>query len=105
MHVSFALEGRIGRRMRVIEDRAEVTRLVDPPLDVGVELDAEGIPIRLHRPVVGGLEAVAHWRVDTDWWRKPVLREYWRVIVDGSFVCEVFHDPGSDTWFLDRIYD
>lgn len=82
-----------------------MTRLVEPPMEVQVELDAEGTPIRMLRPVVGELQAVAHWRVEVDWWSEPVQREYWRVVVDGKYICEIFHDTGQDAWYLDRVYD
>jgi hypothetical protein len=82
-----------------------MTRLVQPPVELEIELDAERTPIRMHRPVVGLLEAVAHWRVEMEWWREPVLRDYWRVIVNGTVICEIFQTAGQETWYLDRVLD
>ena len=56
----------------------------------------------------------ARWRVESDWWRTPVTREYWklgRVKEVGSggpepdILCEVYRDRMVDRWQLARVYD
>jgi hypothetical protein len=79
-----------------------MTRLFDPPAPVAVEIGPEGSPARIRDQPA---EALSRWLVELDWWRSPVAREYWRLIVDGSVLCEVFHDLLLDAWFLERVYD
>ena len=53
---------------------------------------------------------VAMWRVETDWWRSPVRRDYWRCLLDargdslGDCV-ELCRDHVSGRWSLVRRYD
>jgi hypothetical protein len=83
-----------------------VTRLLDPPRPVTVRLDSSGTPCYLQaHPLVGDLQAEQSWVVDVDWWSNPVRREYWRVLLRGSLLCEVFRDLDQDAWFLERVYD
>jgi hypothetical protein len=79
-----------------------VTRLFDPPRGVALDLDEEGAPTR-----VDGMPVLPtnRWVVDVDWWRRPVSREYWRLVVGKSLLCEVYHDLDQDAWFLERVYD
>lgn len=79
-----------------------MTRLLSPPLPVPVELGLEGAPARVRQQPA---EPVSRWLVELDWWRHPIAREYWRLVVDGRFLCEIFHDLTLDAWFLERIYD
>ena len=85
---------------------AAVTRLLNPPKPVEVTLDPAGSPCYLRgHPLIGDLEAVQNWRVDTDWWDNPVCREYWRVLLRGRLLCEIFHECDQDAWFIERIFD
>lgn len=45
------------------------------------------------------------WRVDEDWWRGRVWREYFRLITRTGLLVEVYHDLSGDTWWLQRVYD
>ena len=56
-------------------------------------------------PLVGRLEAVQRWVAELDWWSRPVAREYWRVILEGRLLCEVYRDLSCGAWFLERVYD
>ena len=83
-----------------------MTRLCDPPIPVEVELSPEGAPDRITLgPLLGPLSPTARWLAETDWWARPVAREYWKVILNSELLCEVFHDLHHDQWFLERIYD
>jgi hypothetical protein len=43
------------------------------------------------------------WRVDTDWWRKPVQREYFQVQTATGLLVTVYFDEAQ--WYLQRVYD
>ena len=48
---------------------------------------------------------VARWVVDTDWWRRPVRREYLRCLLAGGECCELYRDLDSGGWSWSRRYD
>ena len=83
-----------------------MTRLLDPAVEIEVEIGPEGQPGRIVRgPMAGGLEPLQRWMVEVDWWLRPVAREYWKVLLGGRWLCEMFHDLNQDAWFLERVYD
>ena len=83
-----------------------MTFLVIPPQPVEVRLGADARPAYLRGgPLVGELEAVAHWRAELDWWDRPVDRDYWKVLLEGRLLCELYHDRAEDAWFVERVFD
>jgi hypothetical protein len=53
-----------------------------------------------------GIErVVTRWVVDTDWWRRPVRREYLRCLIAGGECCEIHRDLDSGGWAWSRRYD
>jgi hypothetical protein len=83
-----------------------VTFLVDPPRPIEVETDAEGRPERIRgEPLDGRVEPVQRWIAEVDWWRRPVSREYWRVLLQDRLLCEIYHDLDEGAWYVERVYD
>ena len=83
-----------------------MTRVVHPPMPVAIETDEAGRPRHLRgAPLVGEVEPVLRWLVDVDWWSQPVSREYWRVILRGRLMCEIFRDLADGAWYVERVYD
>ncbi len=83
-----------------------MTYLVNPPKPVEIRTDPAGEPCYLRGdPLVGDLKAVQRWVVEMDWWSNPVSREYWRVILRGRLLCEIYRDLDRDGWFIERVYD
>ncbi len=84
-----------------------MTQLLMPARRVRVFADDRGSPRALETR--DGTRLVTRicnrWRVDLDWWRQPVVREYWKVVLDDAVLCEVFQELRTQTWFLERIYD
>lgn len=39
------------------------------------------------------------WRVDDEWWRVPIVRRYYEVIVEGGGRMILFEDLTSNEWF------
>jgi hypothetical protein len=40
------------------------------------------------------------WRIDDEWWRKrPIVRVYWRVLLEDGRIVDVFHDLVRGGWF------
>ena len=91
-----------------------MTRLLWPALEVAVEIAVQveppgDAPARLNAPAPlalrGRLEPLSSWMVEQDWWERPVRRRYWKVLLEGRVLLELFHDLGTGAWFLERVYD
>ena len=82
-----------------------MTRLVEEHPVIDVEPDAAGHPTVLRwagrrEPV----EVCNHWRIEEAWWRRPVLRDYYKLV--GQRVLALVYRDGTDgTWHLERLYD
>jgi len=48
---------------------------------------------------------ICHWRINQEWWKRPVERDYFRVRLAGGVVCELFRNNFSGGWQLQRVYD
>jgi hypothetical protein len=84
-----------------------MTKLLPSPPTIEVEADANGEPLRLrwrrwHEEVAA---VCSHWRVEDDWWRQEVARDYYKVRLADGTLCVVFHDRRQNTWHLQRVYD
>jgi len=71
------------------------------PVSVRVRLDQEGLPRAIERrgrwiPV----EAVRErWRIDDEWWRKPISREYFALVLEDGRPVILFRDLTTGDWF------
>ena len=92
-----------------------MSRLLAEPLPVEVKF-GEGHPLMVSLPGGAGsgrprpvARVFSRWRVETDWWRTPVAREYWKVeLGDGAgpgVLCELYRDRLTGAWWLTRVYD
>jgi len=82
-----------------------MTRLLGHHPQVDVELDALGQPRLLRWP--GGSTAVEvcnRWRVEEAWWRRPVSRDYYK-LVGASLLILVYQDLIDGSWHLERLFD
>lgn len=60
-----------------------------------------------HRPVAlierGRPRLVARiqdfWRLDDEWWRDPIRRRYYRVVLDDGSLRTIYHDETADRWY------
>jgi hypothetical protein len=39
------------------------------------------------------------WRIDDEWWRSPISRRYYRVLLASGSLRTIFHDLIADAWF------
>ena len=82
-----------------------MTRLLHEHPRIDAELDAAGglVAIRWsgrREPV----EVCNRWRVEEDWWREPIARDYFKV-VGRQWLALVYRDRVTDTWHIERLYD
>jgi hypothetical protein len=79
---------------------------------------ADGQPIAvdadaLWTPLVFTWDGVQHpvqaildrWRVDEEWWRGRIWREYFQLTTRTGLLIELFHDLMSREWYIQRVYD
>ena len=82
-----------------------MTRLLGQHPRIQVELDDRGRPALLawdgvREPV----EVCNQWRIEQAWWRRPLLRDYYK-LVGRRMLALVYRDGIDDTWHLERLYD
>jgi len=82
-----------------------MTRLLSPPAIVQMTLSPEGTPSFITGEFSGSVDPIARWKVETEWWNQPVVREYWKALLNSSLLCELYHDLSTNEWFLERVYD
>lgn len=82
-----------------------MTRLLGHHPRIDVEVDARGQPCRLRWD--GGSERVEvcnQWRIEEAWWRRPVSRDYYKLVGEGLLAL-VYLDRVDGSWHLERVYD
>jgi hypothetical protein len=92
---------RIPPRMsgRVSESRI---RPLDLPRPIRVDAAPDGTPIRVHGrrgpvPVAGIRE---RWRIEDEWWRVPLARDYVEAILEGGRPVLLFRNREDGRWYL-----
>jgi hypothetical protein len=86
-----------------------LSRLLESPVPTQVGV-VGGIPANaviasgVRRPV---LRVCGRWRVESDWWRTPISREYWKLELGGpaEVLCDLYRDCLTGDWWLSRLYD
>lgn len=76
-------------------------RPLGEPRSVRVETDGQGVPVAVslprRRPVVAIRES---WRIDDEWWRRPISRAYHVVVLDNGRLLTLFRDRLLNRWYL-----
>jgi hypothetical protein len=71
-----------------------------------VELDASGAPAAVGR--IGGwadgrIECINEsWRIDDEWWRHTISRQYFEVMLEGGKRVVLFQDLIAGNWFMQQ---
>ena len=82
-----------------------MTRLLGHHPTIQVDVDERGWPVGLYWPgVEEPVEACNHWRIEEAWWRRPLMRDYFKV-VGPRLLALVYRDAVDDSWHLERLYD
>ena len=75
------------------------------PRVVTVHTDEHGEPthVRLPGKPARAVETVCEqWRIDDEWWRQPISREYRVVILDDGRNVTLYHDLLEGNWYVQR---
>ena len=82
--------------------RTDRLRAVNEPQRVIVELNESGL-MTVGRPdgrTVGKVEAILEsWRIDDEWWRLTIARNYMEVMLEGGKRMVLFQDLLTGQWF------
>ena len=82
--------------------RAAGLRPLNAPRPVRV-LTGDGLPVAV---VEGERRRTARvedaWDVDDGWWRTPIARRYYRLVLEDGVVRTLYHDRNQDAWFAQR---
>jgi hypothetical protein len=82
-----------------------MTRLLGHHPVIQVELDPLGRPRLLRwEGTAERVEVCNHWRIEEAWWRRPVVRDYYKLVGERSLAL-VYRDGVDGTWHLERVYD
>ena len=89
--------------------RADRLRSLNVPEAASVELDANGQPgaVRRSKNKDGGQtveDILDVWRIDDEWWRRPIARRYFEVLLDGGKRVVLFEDLPTGEWFIQQCY-
>ena len=75
------------------------------PFAVTVRTDAHGTPthVRLPGKTARQVEAVRErWRIDDEWWRVSISREYVSLVLDDGRLLTIYHDLSDGLWYAQK---
>jgi hypothetical protein len=77
-------------------------RALNAPRPARVQADELGVPVwivqgRRHLRVDTVRET---WRIDDEWWRRPISRVYHTVVLEGGRSVTLYHDRVRGEWFV-----
>jgi hypothetical protein len=80
----------------------ERLRALDLPRRVTVRTDGAGLPlaVRGRRGFVAVEGVRDRWRIDDEWWRTPLSRDYFEVILAGGRPLLLFRDRIGGDWYF-----
>lgn len=82
--------------------RARQLLTLNQPRPVEVVTDSLGRPSTIH--LASRARRVEHiresWRIDDEWWRTPISRQYVRVVLDTGRLVTLYLDLEEQRWYL-----
>lgn len=84
-----------------------MAKLLEKPEEIRVRTNAGGVPLSLSRD--GTREKITaiyeQWKAADQWWGKEMERHYFRVKTSRGLVLDIYHDIGTNNWYLSKIHD
>lgn len=86
------------------QDASEKIRALNLPQPVTVEENGVGLPcvVITSDQRLAVEEIIDIWRIDDEWWREPLLRRYFLVVLEGGALRTLFQDLLSGQWYEQR---
>ena len=77
-------------------------RALNEPKVATVHADSHGIPVTVvHGRKRLRVEAVREtWRIDDEWWRRPISRVYHTVVLEDGKSVTLYQDLAAGGWFM-----
>jgi len=78
---------------------------LDQPRAVTVRTDEQGVPVHVRLPGKPARRVAAvreRWRIDDEWWRETISREYWAVVLDDGRMLTLYRDLSDEAWYVQR---
>lgn len=75
------------------------------PKPVIVRTDEHGDPVHVRLPGKPARRVAVireRWRIDDEWWRESISRDYLTVVLDDGRVVTVYHDLKDGEWYAQR---
>jgi hypothetical protein len=70
---------------------------------VEVELDERGRPRAVVDEHGRSIETIGEvWRVDDEWWRQPISRRYFDVVLEGGKHAVLYQDLTTGQWWMQK---
>ncbi|RLC91771.1 MAG: hypothetical protein DRI39_09685 [Chloroflexi bacterium] len=84
-----------------------MAKLLEKPEEIRVTANTSGVPLTLCRHGTGEEVTAIYeqWKVADQWWGKDIERCYFRVKTSRGLVCDIYHETGTNSWYLSRIHD
>jgi len=76
-------------------------RTLKSPSPIQVRTDDEGLPAELRQKGkrLRVLAVRERWRIDDEWWRNPISREYFALVLEDGRLIILFQDLVAGGWF------
>ncbi len=77
---------------------------LNAPSEVRVRADAKGQPaeLRIGRKTLTVTEVQESWRIEDEWWRAPIRRDYHRLLLSDGRLLILYRDLETGGWYLQR---
>ena len=75
------------------------------PKPVVVRTDEQGDPLHVRLPGKPARRVAVireRWRIDDEWWRQTISRDYLTIVLDDGKVLTLYHDLLMDEWYVQR---
>ncbi len=46
-----------------------------------------------------------HWRIEDEWWKEGISREYYKVITATNLILVLYYDRLQNAWYAEKIID
>lgn len=86
-------------------DRRPKLRPLGQPKVVSVRTDEHGAPTHVRLPGKPARSVAVvreRWRIDDEWWREAISRDYRAVVLDDGKLITLFHDLIEGRWYAQR---
>ena len=88
-------------------DRSNRPRLkpLGQPRAVVVRTDEFGEPLHVRLPGKTARRVAVvreRWRIDDEWWRQAISRDYRTMVLDDGKVLTLYHDLLDDSWYVQK---